>query len=145
MGSEEMVEEAFVDVFCDLIYGGGWMDIERGEELDRECNWAMVSELVLDGVPLRLVSLSRVCMIPMNDYVRLSLNRFLTNGRRLLEVLIHERPRLYYFSKNSFRSSTDSSLRRETPGVVGSPPCFRHLTSRSSGNRPRPSTAVRMS
>lgn len=43
MGSEEMVEEAFMDVFCDLVYGGGWMDIERGEETDRECNWALVS------------------------------------------------------------------------------------------------------
>ncbi|KAF9234382.1 hypothetical protein BU15DRAFT_52692 [Melanogaster broomeanus] len=41
MGSEEMVEEAFMDVFCDLVYGGGWMDIERGEETDRECNWAL--------------------------------------------------------------------------------------------------------
>lgn len=45
MGSEEMVEEAFMDVFCDLVYGGGWMDIERGEETDRECNWALVNYL----------------------------------------------------------------------------------------------------
>jgi hypothetical protein len=43
IGSEEMVEEAFIDVFCDLIYGGGWMDLERAEEFDRECNWAMVN------------------------------------------------------------------------------------------------------
>lgn len=43
VGSEEMIEEAFVDVFCDLVYGGGWMDLERGEEIDRECNWALVS------------------------------------------------------------------------------------------------------
>ena len=43
MGSEEVVEEAFLDVFCDLIYGGGWMDDERREETDRECNWALVS------------------------------------------------------------------------------------------------------
>ena len=42
VGSEEVIEEAFVDVFCDLVYGGGWMDTERGEELDRECNWALV-------------------------------------------------------------------------------------------------------
>lgn len=45
MGSEEMVEEAFMVVFCDLVYGGGWMDIERGEETDRECNWALVNPL----------------------------------------------------------------------------------------------------
>ncbi|KAG6373722.1 hypothetical protein JVT61DRAFT_6397, partial [Boletus reticuloceps] len=31
-----------MDVFCDLVYGGGWMDIERGEETDRECNWALI-------------------------------------------------------------------------------------------------------
>ena len=43
LGSEEVIEEAFVDVFCDLIYGGGWMDEERREETDRECNWALVS------------------------------------------------------------------------------------------------------
>ena len=42
MASEEVIEEAFVGVFCDLVYGGGWMDIERGEEVDRECNWALV-------------------------------------------------------------------------------------------------------
>ncbi|TBU44806.1 hypothetical protein BD309DRAFT_861438 [Dichomitus squalens] len=42
MGGEEVIEEAFVDVFCDLIYGGGWMDDERHEETDRECNWALV-------------------------------------------------------------------------------------------------------
>ncbi|KAH9917724.1 uncharacterized protein B0H18DRAFT_1087011 [Fomitopsis serialis] len=42
LGSEEVVEEAFVDVFCDLVYGGGWLDIERCEEVDRECNWALV-------------------------------------------------------------------------------------------------------
>lgn len=42
MASEEVIEEAFVDVFCDLVYGGGWMDVERGEDVDRECNWALV-------------------------------------------------------------------------------------------------------
>lgn len=48
MGSEELVEEAFMDVFCDLVYGGGWMDIERGEETDRECNWALVNSCVVN-------------------------------------------------------------------------------------------------
>lgn len=42
MASEEVIEEPFVDVFCDLVYGGGWMDAERGEDIDRECNWALV-------------------------------------------------------------------------------------------------------
>ena len=51
MGGEEVIEEAFVDVFCDLIYGGGWMDDERREETDRECNWALVSATVLPPYP----------------------------------------------------------------------------------------------
>ncbi|KAH6903885.1 hypothetical protein BKA70DRAFT_1387504 [Coprinopsis sp. MPI-PUGE-AT-0042] len=39
--TEPVIEEAFIDVFCDLVYGGGWMDLERGESLDRDCNWAL--------------------------------------------------------------------------------------------------------
>jgi hypothetical protein len=46
MGTEMVIEEAFMDVFCDLMYGGGWMEIER-EEVDRECNWALVSAAVV--------------------------------------------------------------------------------------------------
>lgn len=42
-GREEVVEEGFVDVFCDLLYGGGWMD--RAEGTFRECNWALVGLL----------------------------------------------------------------------------------------------------
>ena len=41
MGSEVIIEGALMDVFCDLMYGGGWMEIEQ-EEVDRECNWALV-------------------------------------------------------------------------------------------------------
>lgn len=42
MGIEEVVEEGFLTVFCDLIYGGGigWMD--RAELSFRESNWALV-------------------------------------------------------------------------------------------------------
>jgi hypothetical protein len=43
LGHEEVVEEAFVDVFCDLVYGAGWMDMDRVDEVERECNWALVS------------------------------------------------------------------------------------------------------
>jgi hypothetical protein len=35
MGTEVIIEEASVDVLCDLGYGGGWIDIGR-EEVDRE-------------------------------------------------------------------------------------------------------------
>ena len=37
MGTGVIIEEAFMDILCDLMYGGGWMEIER-EEVDRECN-----------------------------------------------------------------------------------------------------------
>ena len=30
LGPEELVEEAFVDVFCDLLWGGGWMERAGG-------------------------------------------------------------------------------------------------------------------
>ena len=45
MGAEVIIEEAFMDVFCDLMYGGGWMEIEW--EVDREYDWALVSAIVL--------------------------------------------------------------------------------------------------
>lgn len=43
LGGEQLIEEGFVGVFCDLIYGGGpgWM--ERSEGTFRESNWAIVS------------------------------------------------------------------------------------------------------
>jgi hypothetical protein len=31
MGAEVIIEEAFMDVFGDLMYGGGWMELEQGE------------------------------------------------------------------------------------------------------------------
>ncbi|KAJ7209450.1 hypothetical protein B0H12DRAFT_1330088 [Mycena haematopus] len=45
LGPEEVVEEAFLDVFCDLLWGGGWMERAGGvggpgAELARECSWA---------------------------------------------------------------------------------------------------------
>ncbi|KAJ7702067.1 hypothetical protein B0H16DRAFT_750216 [Mycena metata] len=47
LGPEEVVEEAFLDVFCDLLWGGGWMERASGvggpaAELARECSWALV-------------------------------------------------------------------------------------------------------
>lgn len=50
LGNEEIIEEAFVDVFCDLVYGGGWMDAERAEELHRDCSWALVRLLDVSNV-----------------------------------------------------------------------------------------------
>ncbi|KAJ7196677.1 hypothetical protein GGX14DRAFT_526692 [Mycena pura] len=47
LGPEEVIEEAFLDVFCDLLYGGGWMERAAGvggptADLARECAWALV-------------------------------------------------------------------------------------------------------
>lgn len=39
-GREDLIEEGFLDVFCDILYGGGW--IERAETTFRECNWVLV-------------------------------------------------------------------------------------------------------
>ena len=60
MGGEEIIEEAFIDVFCDLIYGGGWMDLERGEMLDRDCNWALVSKYISAMHWLIIIDLDRI-------------------------------------------------------------------------------------
>ncbi|KAI0249408.1 hypothetical protein BJV78DRAFT_1228260 [Lactifluus subvellereus] len=54
MGTEAVIEEAFIDVFCDLMYGGGWMDLDR-EEVDRECNWALIE---FKSLPLTRSSVS---------------------------------------------------------------------------------------
>jgi hypothetical protein len=58
MGAEVIIEEAFVDVFRDLMYGGGWMEIEW--EVDRECNWALVSSIVLMIRDHRLTCFTRL-------------------------------------------------------------------------------------
>lgn len=47
MAAEELMEEGFLDVFCDLIYGSGWMD--RAEATFRECNWALVRSFCFLG------------------------------------------------------------------------------------------------
>jgi len=43
--AQVIIGEAFMDVFRDLMYGGGWMETER-EEADGECNWALVRATV---------------------------------------------------------------------------------------------------
>jgi hypothetical protein len=37
VGTEVIIEEPLINVFRDLMYGGGWMEAER-EEVDRECD-----------------------------------------------------------------------------------------------------------
>jgi len=48
IGTEVIIEKAFMDVFCDLVYGSGWMDTKQ-EEADRECNRALVICLVYES------------------------------------------------------------------------------------------------
>ncbi len=94
MGTEEVIEEAFLDVFCDLIYGGGWLDVERTEELDRECNWALVRiSLSISVFPNR--------SLPHFAF-RLSINPYRSRKRLLLELLIPGPPPLLCYSRNSF-------------------------------------------
>ncbi|KAJ7076969.1 hypothetical protein B0H15DRAFT_862667 [Mycena belliarum] len=57
LGPEEVVEEAFLDVFCDLLWGGGWMERAAGvggptAELARECSWALVEYKSRTGAQL---------------------------------------------------------------------------------------------
>jgi len=76
MASEEVIEEAFVGVFCDLVYGGGWMDIERGEEVDRECNWALVRITVCVSSLLLNVHAAGIFRSSTNLYPSPDLTRF---------------------------------------------------------------------
>lgn len=39
-----MIEDAFVDAWCDLLISGAWMD--RDDPTLRECNWAIVRLLL---------------------------------------------------------------------------------------------------
>ncbi|KAG7442004.1 uncharacterized protein BT62DRAFT_1011045 [Guyanagaster necrorhizus] len=40
VGQEEVIEEAFLDVFCDILCG--WAGVTDMNEADRECNWALI-------------------------------------------------------------------------------------------------------
>jgi len=59
------IEEVFMDVFCDPIYGGGWMEVEREEDY-KQCNYVLVS------APIQGICDHRFNIIPS---CRLSSNR----------------------------------------------------------------------
>ncbi|GJJ14101.1 hypothetical protein Clacol_008358 [Clathrus columnatus] len=40
LGGEEAVEENFLEIWCDVLYGGGW--VRREERVWRDCSWALV-------------------------------------------------------------------------------------------------------
>jgi hypothetical protein len=76
MGAEVIIEKAFMDVSFDLIYGGGWMEIER-EEVDQECNWALVSAIIVKIHDHRLtcfVVADRVRVAPLGSKLLCSID-----------------------------------------------------------------------
>lgn len=87
MASEEVIEETFVDVFCDLVYGGGWMDVERGEDVDRECNWALVRIMVRAPPLVQIFHTVRISRSSTSHSRSPDLIRFLA-----LETLAHPLP-----------------------------------------------------
>jgi hypothetical protein len=68
LGTEEVMEEAFLDVFCDLVWGGGWREEVVGilgaegrtVEVERECSWALVGVLCALSALLLIRRLDRV-------------------------------------------------------------------------------------
>ncbi|KAK0479296.1 hypothetical protein IW261DRAFT_1480112, partial [Armillaria novae-zelandiae] len=40
VGQEKVIEEAFLDVFCDIVCG--WASVSDLNECDRECNWSLI-------------------------------------------------------------------------------------------------------
>ena len=134
MGAEVVIEEAFVDVFCDLVYGGGWMDIER-EDVDRECNWALVSIAVVWLTPRRpkYISLRRSNSRP---------SRY--RGLLFLAARTHVHPR----PSSSSRSLCLSNTVNSSPRVSRTKERCPHSSLRerpSSGNKLLHSTGVLMS
>jgi len=43
MGTKTIIEEAFIDVFCDFVYGGGWIDVGRNGK--KVCWTSYISKL----------------------------------------------------------------------------------------------------
>ncbi|EKM51347.1 uncharacterized protein PHACADRAFT_263416 [Phanerochaete carnosa HHB-10118-sp] len=99
VGAEEVIEEAFIDVFCDLIYGGGWLDVERGEEADRECNWALVE---FKSLPVTRANMTSGTSDPRTSMTLILFEEF---------VPLEYRQQLY----------TSGSTRRRLPSLFGTP------------------------
>lgn len=131
IGNEEVIEASFIDAFCDLVYGGGWMDLERGEALDRDCNWALVSNLTSNSI-IGIHS-QNLCMC---------VGRSNLNASRLLNplsraVAIHEPTQASSSSKNSSHSSIDSSSPFPPKHAGGFRRCSRRRSPRDGSRRLR--------
>jgi len=116
---EEMVQEAFLDVLCDLIYGNGWMDLERVEEHRVRLG---------AGECIFLLSIFSVASIA-SDYLRWSSNHCLAHESQpaALPALILVLPFHSSCSKSLCRWNTGSNLRRALPVAAYFPPFFLNL------------------
>jgi hypothetical protein len=114
-----------MDVFCDLMYGGGWMEIER-EEVDRECDWALVSAIVLKMRDHRLT-----CFTPADRVQVASLDL----GIPFLAVQTRALPPRSSFSRSLSRSNTANNSPRGFKIKERWLPSS-HLESRSNGSKP---------
>lgn len=103
MGAEAIIEEAFIDVFCDLVYGGGWIEMGR-DEVDRECNWALVSTVV--------ESIRDSPSDGIFGHRRSSSSRFRCQGRLYLVVQTRALPLPSSFSRSLCHSNTASNFLR---------------------------------
>ncbi|KAF5347772.1 hypothetical protein D9756_010316 [Leucocoprinus leucothites] len=128
MGSEEIIEESFVDVFCDLIYGGGWMDLERGEGLDRDVNWALVEFKSLPAANRGTVGggsdpRTSTSLILFEEFVPLEYRQQLavksTTRRRL--------PALFSPSKKQWKQAATLNGRPYVVGHVPRSPSYREM------------------
>ncbi|KAF8803980.1 hypothetical protein BYT27DRAFT_7108311 [Phlegmacium glaucopus] len=126
IGAEEVIEEAFVEVFCDLIYGGGWMDLERGEMLDRDCNWALVEYKSLP--PSRATASggsdprTATTLIVFEEFVPLEY-------RQQLAITSSSRRRLPYlfYNKKQWKQAATLNGRPYVVGHVPQTPSYREV------------------
>ncbi|RDB25790.1 hypothetical protein Hypma_006067 [Hypsizygus marmoreus] len=71
IGNDKVIEEPFVNVFCALMYGGGWVDLETDEKLDRDYNCALVPQS-FRYVSFFIHSMLMICHHPSTDRVQIS-------------------------------------------------------------------------
>ncbi|KAH8105374.1 hypothetical protein BXZ70DRAFT_887431 [Cristinia sonorae] len=125
LGGEEVIEEAFVDVFCDLVYGGGWMDAERHEDIDRDCSWALVE---FKSLPLARTTTSgnadprtSTTLILFEEFVPLEYRQQLAEPGSTRRRL----PSLFGSSKKQWKPATTLNGRPYVVGHVPTSPSYR--------------------
>ncbi|THG95643.1 hypothetical protein EW145_g7920, partial [Phellinidium pouzarii] len=110
-GREAVVEESFLDVFCDLLYGGGWMD--RSETTFRECNWALVE---FKSLPSSRAEASAVSTVPSLSLSTSASPNASRDSRTATTVLLFEE-----FVPSEYRAallSQGSKPGRRLPGLA---------------------------